>query len=61
MKEREVKEGDTVEVYGPAPWDDEIPMRITGKIVKRDNVLWFEGIETNEYDGPYDFERVKII
>lgn len=46
------KVGDKVERWVSAPWDEEQPIKITGKIVKRGKELWFEGDESNNWDEP---------
>ena len=45
-----LKVGDIVERWVAAPWDENVPIRITGKIVKVDKRLFFEGTESNNWD-----------
>ena len=47
-----LKVGDTVERWVGAPWNEEEPIKITGKIVKHGKELWFEGNESNNWDEP---------
>jgi len=47
---KEIYEGDICNIWMSAPWDEEVPIEITGIIQFEYSAYWFKGIESNSYD-----------
>lgn len=62
MKTRKVRVGDRMVTWFPSPWDEEVPIRVEFKVVRKEGRLFCEGIKTNEFDDWLtEFNHLELI